>query len=79
MDKIQKFLQQLSGKELARVLVIMLAIQSGEWTALDMKKLMHEEDLYRVRTGKIRIVFRMVNGKWVVVNIDYRGDVYKNL
>jgi|JTFO01.1.fsa_nt_gb mRNA-degrading endonuclease RelE of RelBE toxin-antitoxin system len=35
---------------------------------------------YRIRVGKIRIIFLLINGNVIVVDvqdIDFRGDVYK--
>lgn len=43
----------------------------------DVKKLKGlGEDTYRLRVGKIRIIYRIVNNGVEVVDVDYRGNIY---
>ncbi|MDD2693341.1 MAG: hypothetical protein PHY14_00235 [Candidatus Gracilibacteria bacterium] len=79
MDKITKFLLKLSLSERIILLEILEQISNLHLDNLDVKKLAGETDLFRVRKGKIRIIFRKVGQKGMIVNIDYRGDVYKDL
>jgi mRNA-degrading endonuclease RelE of RelBE toxin-antitoxin system len=78
MDNIDKFLSKLSAKELDIVLYIMQKISKWDFVWLDYKKLKWEQNLYRVRKWKMRIIFRKVLEKWIIVNIDFRGSVYKS-
>ena len=57
MDKNQKFLKRLSSKEFAAVEIVLRKILSKNTTGLDIKKLSGYSDVYRVRTGNIRIIF----------------------
>lgn len=47
----------------------------------DIKKLKGKENLYRTRLGDIRILYSIYQNILTieVVNIGFRGDVYKNL
>jgi mRNA-degrading endonuclease RelE of RelBE toxin-antitoxin system len=79
MDKIQKFLAKLSAKERELVAVLIKRAICGQLNGLDVKKLKGFKGLYRIREGKIRVVFeKSVLGK-KVVNVDFRGRVYVGL
>ena len=58
MDKISKFLAKLTEKERLILLDILLQIETDSLSNLDISKLSGEEDLYRVRKGVFRIIFR---------------------
>lgn len=79
MDKILKFLQKLSSKERDVLLSILSKIQALQLDWLDVKKLATGEDLYRVRKGNMRIIFRKSGSAGVIINIDYRWGVYDSL
>ncbi|MDX1978143.1 MAG: type II toxin-antitoxin system RelE/ParE family toxin [Pseudanabaenaceae cyanobacterium bins.68] len=82
-----KFLQKLSSEESVRVQTqlrqILLSIeQKGliPFSELDIKKMRGDwEGFYRLRIGKIRIVFllNIYSGDIEVYTIGFRGDVYK--
>lgn len=43
----------------------------------DIKKLKNMgTNTYRLRVGKIRIIFSVIEGEVMVHNIDYRGNIY---
>jgi mRNA-degrading endonuclease RelE of RelBE toxin-antitoxin system len=49
----------------------------GELDGLDIKKMSTGERLYRLRVGKIRLIFRINSNNTVeTVDIDYRGGIY---
>ena len=79
MDKIQKFLLKLTKKELEQVSLILEKILKRDLDELDYKKLKTEEWLYRARKGDIRILFKKNGNSWLLVNIDYRGNIYKKI
>ena len=66
MDKIEKALKKLTPRERERIKDILTAIKSRRLKNLDVKKLKGREDVFRVRKGKIRIVYR----------IDGKGDIF---
>lgn len=79
MDKIEKFLALLSKKERGVLSGILSDIRSGKLKIYDVKPLKGYKGFFRLRKGKIRIVFvKTENGSSAVVNIAYRKDVYKN-
>ena len=79
MDKITKFLLKLSSSNLESILFILEKIKSLELDLLDVKKIVWEQDLYRVRKWKIRIIFKKLENIWVIVDINYRDKIYKNI
>ena len=48
---------------------------------LDIKKLIGYDDLYRLKIGKYRAIYTIINDELVilVLNIDSRGDIYKKI
>ncbi|PID84297.1 hypothetical protein CSB09_01605 [Candidatus Gracilibacteria bacterium] len=79
MDKIQKFLKKLSAKEIQILLYLLEKIKAGDTNDLDTKKLRGRENLYRVRKGKIRIIFRKEREKLIIIDVNYRGGAYKDI
>ena len=76
MDKITKFLWKINQKER---LILMQLISQIIWTnlsGLDLKQLKWEKDLFRIRKGKFRIIFRKDWERNTIINIDYRGNIY---
>ena len=73
-DKIQKFLSQLSFTEKILILEIMERIQKGELSGLNFKKLVGHKDIFRVRKGKFRIIYRMNSGGIKFLTVDRRND-----
>lgn len=75
MDKISKAINKLNGKERQTVKKILLSMRNGELAGLDLKKLKGRDDIYRVRKGKIRIVYRTgKNGEIFILTIERRSD-----
>lgn len=79
MDKIQKILKRLTEKERNKTLELWQKIINNKIAGLKPKKLSGFSNYYRIRSGKLRLVYKIENGKNIVVNIDYRKDIYKNL
>lgn len=48
-----------------------------EGLELDLKPVKGEEDVYRIRVGKYRVLFVKLNETVLVFRISPRGDVYK--
>jgi len=79
MDKIQKILDKLTKKKRVIVLDLLLKIQNNDLANLKPKKLAGFSNYYRIRSGKLRLVYKVESNKNILVNIDYRKDIYKNL
>lgn len=80
VDRMQKVLNRMSDKEKTELLAIVEEIESGTDGGYDIKKLKGYKDIYRVRKGKFRILYRREeNGNTKVVAIERRGDTTYNL
>ena len=73
--KAEKFIRKLPRQDKERVLSAIYRLPEGE----DIKKLQGHERLMRLRVGDYRIIYRMDNGRLIVLVIDAgsRGDIYK--
>lgn len=80
MDKINKALINLTLKERKMVKSILLKIKNNSFFDLDIKKLKNYDNIFRVRKGKIRIIFKKEkNSKYFILAIEKRSDrTYKN-
>jgi mRNA-degrading endonuclease RelE of RelBE toxin-antitoxin system len=75
MDKISKVLTKLDVKERAIVKNILEKITGNDWLGLDIKKLKDRVDIFRVRKGKLRIIYRLDKDKNVfILTIERRSD-----
>lgn len=79
MDKIEKALRKLRSHERAAVKRILLLLAAGKFAGLDIQKLKGRDDIYRVRKGSIRIIYRMtVSNKVFILAIERRSDTTYN-
>ena len=74
MDKIDKTLQKIAKKQRIKILATMQHIRAGNFTGLDMKKLQGKENEYRVREGKVRIKFSIINGIGIIFAVQRRSE-----
>ncbi len=80
VDKIEKALKKLKEKEREAIKSILTKIQKEKTRDLDIKKLKGRDDIFRVRKGKIRIVFRKNNENISILSIERRSDkTYREL
>ena len=77
MDKIKKFLLKLSKKEREIMRKILLDILTLDLKNYDTKPLKGYKGFFRLRKGDIRIVFMKEKNTGMIVDIDYRKDIYK--
>ena len=74
MDNIDKFLKKLSEKKRKEIEKLVANIINNNLKALDCKKLKGTRDIFRVRKGNIRILFRRIGNRSMVISIEQRGD-----
>ena len=79
MDKLSKSLKKLTKKELILVQEILELIKANKLENLNHKKLKGIDNVFRVRKGKIRIIYRLEKGKIFLLNIGRRKDDTYNL
>lgn len=77
MKNYLKFLKRLPKDLRSKVIETVFLIASGDLANLDIKKMSDEHDLYRCRIGKIRILFQKRDAEYFILDIGFRGDVYK--
>ena len=80
MDKITKALQKMIPKESKRAKEILAKLFHGDTKHLDIKKLKGRDDIFRVRKGSMRILYRKDNrGKIFILALDRRDSTtYKS-
>lgn len=79
-DKIKKLLATLTPQERELVKLLVLRIKLDDIHGLDIKQLRGHSDLFRVRKGRLRIVYRKTRSEFLIVRIDRRNEkTYKNL
>lgn len=78
---VTKFLQSCSlpKKRLLKKKISFLAENPFSHAELDIKKLKGVKNSYRLKVGKIRIIYQVLENKLLVLIITggYRGDIYK--
>lgn len=75
MDKIDKVLQKLSGKERKRIKEVLKRLENKNFEGLQIKKLKGYNDIFRVRKGNIRIIYRISKANDVfVLAIERRSE-----
>jgi len=79
MDSITKFLLKLSILERNIILELIQKILILDLENLDVKKMIWKDNLFRLRKGKIRIIFKKEDNKWVLLDINYRDKIYKKI
>lgn len=79
MDRIEKALQKLSPKERTWVKEALLRLQASDLKHLNIKKLKGREDIFRVRKGDIRIVYRVsVENEIFLLLVERKSDTTYN-
>lgn len=74
MNKLEKALAKLSAKERKKIKAVLIHIKSGDTASFDTKKLKGYENIFRLRVGSIRIVYKKTNNDISLLLIDNRND-----
>ncbi len=75
MDKIEKALKKLTSKERKIIKDLLLKIQQNSLSDLDIKKLKGFKDIFRLRKGSIRILYKIPHdGSVFVLAIERRSE-----
>jgi mRNA-degrading endonuclease RelE of RelBE toxin-antitoxin system len=79
-DKIKKALAKLSAKDREIVKLLILRIKLNDIIGLNISQLKGHAGLYRVKKGRLRIVYRKNNNEFRIIKIDLRNEkTYKDL
>lgn len=80
VDAISKALSKFSSKEKELVKNLLIKIKTHNLVGLDVKKLKGRTDIFRVRKGAIRIIYRMVAKQIYLLAIEKRSEsTYRDL
>ncbi len=80
MDKIAKTLKKLTEKERRKIKEILAQLQAGSFKNLNAKKLKGRDDIYRIRKGGLRIIYRMIGEDIFILDVERRSEkTYRNL
>ena len=80
VDKIQKALDKFSEKEKKIIKNLLQKIKIGKVIGLDIKKLKGYGNIFRIRKGKIRIIYRIEDGQIFVLAVERRNEgTYKDI
>ncbi len=74
MDAIEKALKKLGVKERGWVKEILKKLAANELRGLDIRKLQGRDDIFRIRKGDIRIVYRKSAGAISILLIERRSE-----
>lgn len=74
MDKIKKFLARLTPKERNVINIILEQIKNGSIDGLDIKKLKEKRDIFRVRKGNTRVLFRVIEHDIFILAVERRSE-----
>ena len=78
MPSLKKLLSRFNRKEREIIELLIEKIISRHWDNLDIKKLKGYYDIFRLRKGDIRIIYRIVNKRISILNIASRKEtIYK--
>jgi mRNA-degrading endonuclease RelE of RelBE toxin-antitoxin system len=74
MDKIDKFLKKLSKAEATLLIKVIADILEQKTDRYDVKKLRGYRDIYRIRVGNKRIIFRQLLDDIEVLDVSLRNE-----
>jgi len=78
-DRIEKFKKSLSPEMRRKLKDKLRELSLSPLSMSNIKKLKGCDNLYRLRFGKIRIIYKLTDGKAEVLSINYRDKAYENL
>jgi mRNA-degrading endonuclease RelE of RelBE toxin-antitoxin system len=79
MKDYLKFLNKLPKDLRLRIIHAVDKIAANKTTDLDIKLLSAPHTLYRCRVGKVRILFQNRDNENYILDIGFRGNIYKKL
>ncbi|MBI4272338.1 type II toxin-antitoxin system RelE/ParE family toxin [Candidatus Uhrbacteria bacterium] len=76
-DRVTKFIESLEPKTREHLKKKLLSLKVDPYNSRDIKKLQgYPVATYRLRMGKIRIVYQIKEKVIEIIDIDYRGNIY---
>lgn len=79
MNKIEKSLKRLANRDQALAYSIVARLVARKFEGLNMAKLKGHNDIFRVKAGRLRIVFRLTAEAVIILRIGLRSEkTYRN-
>lgn len=79
MDKIAKALKKLTLKERELIKEILAKLKNKQIENLDCKKLKGRDDIFRIRKGQLRIIYRQdQKGNIFILAVERKSDTTYN-
>lgn len=79
-DKLQKFLSRLPRKQREKLEPVLRQLHDGSTAQLDIKALAGKPHMYRVRVGRMRVIFYRDDSRFELRRVTNRDDkTYKDL
>jgi len=80
VDKIKKALDKFNNKKKEQIKKVLHDLKARNLSNYDIKKLKGRKDIFRIRKGKIRIIYRIDEGGGIyLLTIEKRSDTTYNL
>lgn len=72
--RAKKFIDKMPRNERSRILAAISKLPAGE----DIKKMKGHDDLFRLRVGAYRVIYKVDHGELIILVIDVgnRGEIY---
>lgn len=77
MDHVEKFLRRADRSSRKRFQAVLLRLRLNQWDGLDIAPLKGRKGFFRCRIGGVRIIVFRSLPESIVVDMDFRGNVYK--
>ena len=74
MPPLSKLLSKFNKDDRLVLEFLIEKIFSLDWDGLDIKKLKGYDDIYRLRKGKLRVIFYKRKSSISIINIKHRND-----
>ena len=78
MDKLAKALAKMSDYDRRKIKELVKKISDNDLNGLDLKKLAGRNDIYRVRQGDWRIIFRLNKSETMILAVERKTDTTYN-
>lgn len=79
MDEIKKALAKLPKEYKNTFDIIMLRLLVRNFTGLNIAKMKSHKDIYRLKHGRLRVIFRMNGEQLLVLQVGLRSEkTYRN-
>lgn len=76
-NKVEKFFRSLDKKTRERIKIKLKELKKDPFDARGVKKMKDWGDnIYRLRIGKIRLIYEVIENDIEIVDINYRGNIY---